>query len=73
MRVNLLAVGDLQNDFNFKNYSSGCGNPTYWSSTINNANSNYNNAVIMLPTSNGGGVTISQYDKTAYVRPIRSF
>lgn len=66
MRINLSAIGDLQNDFNFRNIA-GCDGVNYWSSTVNNGN----NAVTMIPF--GGPFLLNPNSKTAAVRPIRSF
>jgi hypothetical protein len=66
MRINLSAIGDLENDFNFR-VINGCDGVNYWSSTVNNGN----NAVTM--TSFGGPFSLIVNSKQAAVRPIRSF
>jgi hypothetical protein len=67
MRVNLAGVGDLYNDFNFRNIG-GCDGPNYWSSS--NSSTSWAWSVTMAPW--GGPFTL-QMTKSAAGRPIRSF
>lgn len=68
MRVNLDAVGDLENDFNFR-VINGCDGVNYWSSTVASANWSWANTV----TSFGGPFQLQSSTKVAAVRPIRKF
>jgi len=70
MRVNLMGVGDLANDFNFLDsaLSFGCDGANYWSST----NSSNTWAWANTMASWGGPFSL-QMVKGGIIRPIRSF
>jgi len=70
MRVNLAAVGDLENDFNFHNIG-GCDGVNYWTSTV--VSSTWSWAVTMVAPPWGGPFQLQNTTKQASVRPIRKF